>query len=90
MNYNFSFKRTPFNSNYEPDKNSRLTTNFANISKNPSGRKRRIEGVLQEMDKQLNTLLGIDDTFTISIEIISAESVVNTSLKLIKSESQLL
>jgi len=90
MNYSFSFKRTPFNSNYEPDKNSRLTTNFANISKNPSNRKRRIEGVLQEMDKQLNTLLGIDDTFTISIEIISAESVVNTSLKLLKSESQLL
>jgi hypothetical protein len=73
MNYTFSFKRTPFNSNYKPDKNSRLTTNFANISKNPSGRKQRIEGVLQEMDKQLNALLGLDDTLTISIEIISAE-----------------
>jgi hypothetical protein len=33
-NYTFSFKRNPFNSNYEPDKNSRLTTNFTTISKN--------------------------------------------------------
>jgi hypothetical protein len=73
LNYSFSFKRTPFNSDYEPDKNSRLTTNFANLSKNPLGRKRRIEGVLQEMEKQLNALFGIDDTLTITIEIISAE-----------------
>lgn len=73
MNYSFSFKRSPFNANYVPNKNSRLTTNFANISKNPLGRRQRIQGVLKEMDKQLNHLMGTEDIFMLSIEIISAE-----------------
>jgi hypothetical protein len=58
MNYSFSFKICPFNSNYEPDTKSRLTTNFANITKNPLGRKQRLESILKEMDKQLNILHG--------------------------------
>ena len=73
MNYTFSFKRTPFNADYEPDKNSRLTTNFANISKNPTGRKQRIEGILQEMNKQLNDLIETAEPFKLAIEIVSAE-----------------
>lgn len=73
MNYTFSFKRTPFNSDYEPDKNSRLTTNFANISKNPTGSKQRIEGILQEMNKQLNELIETAEPFKLAIEIVSAE-----------------
>lgn len=73
MNYTFSFKRTPFNSSYAPNEHTRLTTNFANISKNPIGRKERIESILEEINNQLNTLAGTHKIFKLSIDIISAE-----------------
>lgn len=61
---------TPFDSFYQPPEDTRLTTNFANLAKDPFGRQDRISGVLDGMGRRAGELLGEADRYAVNIDIV--------------------
>ena len=62
--------RTPFDHNYLPTEDTRLTTNFANIAKDPAGRPERLARMLDLMGRRAGKLLGDACRYSIAIDII--------------------
>ncbi|MBB1200609.1 DUF1852 domain-containing protein [Enterobacteriaceae bacterium 89] len=84
MNNGFSFaiKRTRFDENYNPSKNTRITTNFANLARGEN-REQNLRNTLVMMNNRFNTLAHWDnpkgDRYSIELEIISAELSIHAS-----------
>lgn len=78
MNKDFTFtiKRTLFDENYNPAKNTRITTNFANLARGEN-RQQNLHNTLVMIDNRFNTLAHWDnpkgDRYAVALEIISAE-----------------
>lgn len=60
---------TPFDASYTPADGTRLTTNFANLAKDPVGRPDRIAGVLDGMGRRAGEMLGEEDRYAVKIDI---------------------
>lgn len=65
--------RTPFDSLYQPADGTRLTTNFANLAKDPLGRVDRLARVLGGMGRRAGELLGQADRYAMTIEIVRVQ-----------------
>lgn len=65
--------RTPFNRDYRPVDDTRLTTNFANLAKDPVGRPERLARILDLMGCRAGMLLGDDSRFSIQMEIVRVQ-----------------
>ena len=74
--FTFSIKSIVFDENYNPSKNTRITTNFANLAR---GEKRQdnLRNALVMMNNRFNTLAHWDnpkvDRYAVELEIISVE-----------------
>jgi len=78
MNNDFAFtiKRIRFDENYNPSKNTRATTNFANLARGEK-RQENLRNALVMIDNRFNSLAHWDnpkaDRYSVELEIISAE-----------------
>ena len=78
MNNDFAFtiKRTSLDENYNPSKNTRITTNFANLARGEN-RQENLRNALMMIDNRFNSLAHWDnpkgDRYSVELEIISAE-----------------
>ncbi|WP_036627993.1 DUF1852 domain-containing protein [Pantoea sp. AS-PWVM4] len=72
----FSIKRISFDENYNPSKNTRITTNFANLARGEK-RQENLRNALVMIDNRFNSLAHWDnpnnDRYSVELEIISAE-----------------
>lgn len=62
--------RTPFDSSYQPERYTRLTTNFANLAKDPLGRSDRLARVLGVIGMRAGELLGDGGRYSVAMDII--------------------
>lgn len=78
MNHAFTFncKSTPFDENYRPSDNTRITTNFANLARGES-RQKNLRHTLRMINNRFNDLANWDnptgDRYAVDLEIISVE-----------------
>ncbi|ETD70769.1 hypothetical protein V757_07290 [Pelistega indica] len=72
----FKLKRTPFDENYEPSTNTRLTTNFANLARGES-RQSNLRKAIDMINNRFNNLADWDnptgDRYAVELEIISVD-----------------
>lgn len=75
-NLAFTLKRIRFDENYNPSKNTRATTNFANLARGEK-RQENLNNALVMIDNRFNSLAHWDnpkgDRYSVELEIISAE-----------------
>ena len=75
-NVAFTLKRIRFDENYNPSKNTRATTNFANLARGEK-RQENLHNALAMIDNRFNALAHWDnpksDRYSVELEIISAE-----------------
>lgn len=75
-NLAFTLKRIRFDENYNPSKNTRATTNFANLARGEK-RQENLHNALVMIDNRFNSLAHWDnpkgDRYSVELEIISAE-----------------
>jgi len=75
-NLAFTLKRIRFDENYNPSKNTRATTNFANLARGEK-RQENLHNALAMIDNRFNALAHWDnpksDRYSVELEIISAE-----------------
>jgi hypothetical protein len=67
---------TPFDASYVPANQSRLTTTFANLARDPRGRGERIAATLTLIDHRFHQLMGESEDgarYRIALEILTAE-----------------
>ena len=80
--FTFTIKRSRFDENYNPSKNTRITTNFANLARGDN-RQQNLRNTLVMMNNRLNTLAHWDnpkgDRYSIELDIISAELNIHAS-----------
>ena len=70
----FYLKSTPYDSNYAPTNGTRITTNYANLAKDPDTRQKNITSFLKLVNRDLNQILAGDlcvNRFEIQISILS-------------------
>lgn len=76
QNFTFSIKRLPFDEQYCPSDNTRITTNFANLARGEH-RQENLRNTLRMIDTRFNDLAHWDnprrDRYSVALEIISAE-----------------
>ncbi|MCD4863765.1 DUF1852 domain-containing protein [Pseudomonas sp. PLB05] len=76
MSHNFDYliKKTPFDERYRPSKNTRITTNFANLARGDN-RQENLRNTLKMMNNRFNSLADWDnpqgDRYSIELDIIS-------------------
>ena len=74
--FTFSVKSIPFDENYNPSENTRITTNFANLARGQK-RQENLHNALMMIDNRFNTLAQWDnpkgDRYSVELEIISVE-----------------
>ncbi|MEJ4043747.1 DUF1852 domain-containing protein [Erwinia sp. SLM-02] len=74
--FNFSIKKTRFDEDYNPSKNTRITTNFANLARGET-RQQNLRNTLVMMNNRLNNLAHWDnpksDRYAIELDIISVD-----------------
>lgn len=74
--FEFSIKRTWFDENYRPSKNTRITTNFANLARGDN-RQENLRNTLRMMNNRFNSLACWDnpkgERYAVELEIISVE-----------------
>ena len=74
--FTFTVKSIPFDENYRPSDNTRITTNFANLARGES-RQENLRNTLRMIDKRFNNLAHWDnpkgDRYAVELEIITAE-----------------
>lgn len=72
----FDIKSIPFDENYRPSDNTRLTTNFANLARGKS-RQGNLRNTLRMIDNRFNSLAHWDnphgDRYSVELEIITVE-----------------
>lgn len=64
---------TPFDPSYQPGDGTRLTTNFANLAKEPVGRAARLARVLAGMGRRAGELLGQTGRYAVAIDIVRVQ-----------------
>ena len=73
---NFTINSVPFDENYVPAENTRLTTNFANLARGEE-RRENLRNALRMIDNRFNALAHWDnprgDRYSVGLDIISAE-----------------
>ncbi|MEB5836775.1 DUF1852 domain-containing protein [Pantoea dispersa] len=74
--FTFSIKSTRFDENYNPSKDTRITTNFANLARG-SNREENLRNALIMMNNRFNSLANWDnpkgDRYAVELDIISVE-----------------
>lgn len=74
--FTFDIKRIPFDENYHPSENTRITTNFANLARGES-RQENLRNALRMIDNRFNNLAFWDnphkDRYSVALEIISVD-----------------
>ncbi|MBM7321926.1 DUF1852 domain-containing protein [Agrobacterium sp. S2] len=72
----FNIKRIPFDEDYRPSDNTRITTNFANLARGDN-RKENLRNALKMIDNRFNALAYWDnpkgDRYSVELDIISVE-----------------
>ncbi|RVP47819.1 DUF1852 domain-containing protein [Sinorhizobium medicae] len=80
VKFHFVLKNIPFDENYLPAANTRMTTNFANLARG-SGRQENLRNTLTMIDNRFNTLVSWDnptrDRYSVALDIISVELVAD-------------
>ncbi|BAK67393.1 hypothetical protein SLG_27180 [Sphingobium sp. SYK-6] len=78
----FSIQRTPFNEDYRPAENTRVTTNFANLARG-EGRQENLRNTLRMIDNRFNSPAHWDnptgDRYSVELEIITVEIDISAS-----------
>lgn len=78
--FTFSIKSSLFDENYNPSKNTRITTNFANLARG-EGRLQNLRNTLIMINNRFNTLAHWDnpkdDRYAVELEIISVDMKIN-------------
>lgn len=78
--FQFVLKSIPFDENYLPAANTRITTNFANLARG-SGRQENLRNTLTMIDNRFNALAYWDnptgDRYSVALDIISVELATN-------------
>lgn len=73
---NFTIKTVTFDENYQPNENTRVTTNFANLARGES-RQENLRNALRMIDNRFNALAHWDnpkaDRYGVELDIISVE-----------------
>lgn len=79
--FTFTIKSICFDEHYHPSKNTRITTNFANLARGKS-RQENLRNTLRMIDNRFNALAHWDnpkgDRYTVELEIISVEMGIDT------------
>lgn len=74
--FKFAIKSVPFNEDYRPSDNTRITTNFANLARGEN-RQENLRNALRMIDNRFNALAHWDnpqsDRYSVELEIISVE-----------------
>lgn len=74
--FTFSINSIPFDEDYRPSENTRITTNFANLARGTS-RQENLRNTFRMIDNRFNALAHWDnpegDRYTVKLEIISVE-----------------
>ena len=74
--FEFSVNSIPFDENYRPAENTRITTNFANLARG-EGREENLRHTLQMIDNRFNALAYWDnprgDRYSLELKIITVE-----------------
>jgi len=72
----FTIRSAPFDEDYQPSENTRITTNFANLARG-ANRQENLRNALRMIDNRFNTLAHWDnprgDRYSVKLEIISVE-----------------
>lgn len=80
--FTFSIKSSLFDENYNPSKNTRITTNFANLARG-EGRLQNLRNTLVMINNRFNTLAHWDnpkdDRYAVELEIISVDMKIEGS-----------
>ncbi|UXM96463.1 DUF1852 domain-containing protein (plasmid) [Bartonella sp. HY329] len=78
--FTFALKSQPFDENYCPADNTRLTTNFANLARGEN-RQENLHNSLRMINNRFNTLAHWDNPesnrYSVELEIISVEMTIN-------------
>lgn len=76
----FAIKRIRFDEHYRPSRNTRITTNFANLARGEN-RRENLRNTLSMIDNRFNSLADWDnpkgDRYCVELEIISVEMNIN-------------
>jgi len=79
---NFTIKQIRFDENYRPSRNTRITTNFANLARGEN-RRENLRNTISMIDNRFNSLADWDnptgDRYRVQIEIISVEMNIHDS-----------
>ncbi|MGB9098500.1 DUF1852 domain-containing protein [Erwinia sp.] len=74
--FKFNINSISFDENYNPSKNTRITTNFANLARGEM-RQQNLRNTLKMIDDRFNTLAHLDnptgDRYSVELEIVSVE-----------------
>ena len=74
--FTFAIKSIPFDEDYHPSENTRITTNFANLARGEN-RRENLRNALKMIDNRFNALAHWDnpkgDRYSVELEIISVE-----------------
>jgi len=78
--FHFALKSIPFDENYVPAVNTRITTNFANLARG-AGRQENLRNTLKMIDNRFNALAPWDnptgDRYSVALDIVSVELATN-------------
>ena len=74
--FNFAIKSIPFDEDYHPSENTRITTNFANLARGEN-RRENLRNALRMIDNRFNALAVWDnpdaDRYAVELAIVSVE-----------------
>lgn len=74
--FKFEIRSVPFNEDYRPSENTRITTNFANLARGEN-RRENLRNALRMIDNRFNALAYWDnpasDRYSVELDIISVE-----------------
>ena len=80
QNFSFAIRTIPFDEDYIPAENTRITTNFANLARGES-RKENLRNALAMIDNRFNALAHWDnpqaDRYGVELDIISVEMAID-------------
>lgn len=82
--FEFTLKTLRFDENYHPSKNTRITTNFANLARGQS-RQENLRNTLRMINNRFNALAQWDnpkgERYSVELDIVSVEMGIDTKLR---------